>query len=319
MTNGILSAIKTKPFFVGLLPIFFVLHGCTENFGFIPAPDALLLAGIYLFVSLLLLGFLWLIYRNFTRAAVIAFFIMCFHFFFGSVHDGLKKIFPATFVAKYSFVLPAAFIVLVLLLLLVNKMKKPLLVTLTTYLNSLLLLLIIVDGGLLLEKFFTKKSVPTLSNEFIKCETCAKPDIYFILADEFAGNDELKNIFQYDNSAFENELKEKDFRVIGHSHSNYNLTPFSLASILNMRYLPLTDTIRSGANLAYSYQLIKNSSVLRFFQADGYNFYNYSVFDFEQQPAPVRETFLPVKTRLITSQTFLSRLQRDLWFKTVTI
>ena len=319
MKKGLFHSIKTQPFFVCLLPIFFVLHGCAENFGFVPLADALLLIAIYLSVSILFFGLFWLVYRNFAKAALVAFFIMCFHFFFGTVHDGLKKLFPGTFLGKYSFVLPAACILLVLLLLLVHKMKKSSLVVFTTYLNSLLLLLIIIDGGIMIEKFFANKNIPPSSDEFTKCDTCAKPDVYFILADEYAGHDELKNVFHYDNSSFENELKNREFRVMDHSHSNYNLTPFSVASILNMDYIPLTDSLRSGSNLAHSYQWIKNSTVLHFFQANGYQFYNYSVFDFEHKPAPVRETFLPVKTQLITSQTFLSRLQRDLWFKTVTI
>src|ERR1051325_5142214 len=171
MKSGIFHFVKTQPFFVCLLPIFFVLHGCAENFGFVPVADALLLIAIYLSVSFLFFGLFWLVYRNFAKAALVAFFIMCFHFFFGTVHDGLKKLFPGTFLGKYSFVLPAACILLVLLLLLVHKMKKTSLVVFTTYLNSLLLLLIIIDGGIMIEKFFAKKNIPPLSEEFTKCDT----------------------------------------------------------------------------------------------------------------------------------------------------
>src|SRR5205823_6354308 len=136
---------------------------------------------------------------------------------------------------------------------------------------------------------------------------------------EYAGKEELKNIFHYDNSLFEEQLTKKGFHIVNHSYSNYNYTPFSLASILNMNYLQLRDTSRSGDDLAYAYQQIKNSRVIKFFQAHGYTFYNYSVFEFEHQPPPVSDALLPLKTKLITSQTFLSRLERDLWFHTITL
>src|SRR5438552_10343277 len=91
MKNGILHSIKTKPAFVYLLSIFFVLHGFRENFGFIPWIDALLLMAVYLLASVFLVSLFWLIYRNFLRAGLLAFFIMSFQFFFGTVHDNLKK------------------------------------------------------------------------------------------------------------------------------------------------------------------------------------------------------------------------------------
>ena len=115
MKNGILHSIKTKPAFVYLLSIFFVLHGFRENFGFIPWIDALLLMAVYLLASVFLVSLFWLIYRNFLRAGLLAFFIMSFQFFFGTVHDNLKKIFEGSFMAKYSFVLSAALIFFILL------------------------------------------------------------------------------------------------------------------------------------------------------------------------------------------------------------
>ena len=57
--------------------------------------------------------------------------------------------------------------------------------------------------------------------------------------------------------------------------------------------------------------------MLQFLRSHDYDFYNYSVFDFEGQPARIRETFLPAKTRLITAQTFLSRFDKEIRFNLV--
>src|SRR6476620_9090725 len=112
MKNGFLYLLKTKPIYVYLLSVFFVIHGSVQNFDFVPVADALLLAATYLFATLVLVLLCWLLFRNFARACLLAFLILSFHFFFGSVHDFLKKLFPALFLSKYSFILSLAFILI---------------------------------------------------------------------------------------------------------------------------------------------------------------------------------------------------------------
>jgi len=312
------TLLQSRPAFVFLLPLFFVSHGYVENFDFIPLANALLLTAIYLFAATAIFFLSRLLFHNSIKAGLLTFFIMAFHFFFGSVHDGLKRFFPGTFITKYSILLPASFIVFILIAILLRNTKRPF-IKLSMYLNVALSLVIIIDFGILLSKLlFHKKEPLNPDREFTKCDSCQKPNVYFIITDEYASNEELNDIFHYDNSPFENQLRKRGFHVINHSFSNYNYTPFSIASILNMEYLHLKDTSRTGSDITYSYQEIKNNKVKHFFQANGYQFYNYSVFDFDGQPAPVRENFLPSKTRLITSQTFLSRLDRDLSFNLIT-
>ena len=78
-----------------------------------------------------------------------------------------------------------------------------------------------------------------------------------------------------------------------------------------MNYLNLEGKDRDKPDLTYCYEMIRDNKLLQFLQASGYKFYNYSVFDFEGQPARTRETFLPAKTRLITAQTFLKRFDKE--------
>jgi len=130
--------IATQPVFFLLLPVFFVFHGYMENYNFVPVKDALLLTGLYLVSSLLLSIIFWLLYRNFTKANLAAFLIMAFHFFFGSIHDGLKKLFPGSFISKYTFFLPAVAVFFIVIIILIKKRKQPL-KKMTYYLNVLLL------------------------------------------------------------------------------------------------------------------------------------------------------------------------------------
>jgi hypothetical protein len=84
-----------------------------------------------------------------------------------------------------------------------------------------------------------------------------------------------------------------------------------------MNFLDLEGHLRGQGDLTKTYETIKNNDLLKFLKHHGYEFFNYSVFDFEGQPARVRETFLPVKTRLITSQTFLHRFDKEIRFNFV--
>ena len=61
MKDKLLHIIRTKPVFLFLLPVFFVLHGYMENYDFVPVKDALLLTGIYLGASLVFGGLFWLL------------------------------------------------------------------------------------------------------------------------------------------------------------------------------------------------------------------------------------------------------------------
>ena len=64
-----------------------------------------------------------------------------------------------------------------------------------------------------------------------------KPDIYLLIFDEYAGNVQLKNDFNYDNTDFMIELQDRGFYVPEASYTNYPNTHLSLPSILNMHYL----------------------------------------------------------------------------------
>jgi hypothetical protein len=119
MKQGLLTFLKTKPLFVLLLPVFFVLHGYVENYSLIPAWDSFSLLLEYLIATTILLLLFYLLFRNLLKAAIYSFFLLLVFFFFGSVHDLLKQSFPNTFIVKYSVILPflliASFSVFVLI------------------------------------------------------------------------------------------------------------------------------------------------------------------------------------------------------------
>ena len=245
---------------------------------------------------------------------------MSYNFFFGNTYDFLKTTFGDFFLVKYSFILPATIIFFTILLIYFKKTNKSFRNT-TKYLNWLFLLLILIDAGSLLLKVSkqNKTAITHLPKEFTNCDTCSKPDIYLIVADEYAGQTELQDIFCFDNSSFLNELKKRNYHLIPDSYSNYNFTHYSMASMLDMEYLTgITGDHSSRHDYAITFNALKKNKTLHFLLNQGYSFYNYSLFDFNGYPSPVAPTFISGKTVPITSQTFLNRLRRDLGYHLIT-
>ena len=305
--------IRTKPGFLVLLPVFFVLHGFSRNYDSVPVKDALLLTLIYLGSSLVIAGIFWLFYRDFIKAGLIAFLLMAYHFFFGSIQDGITNYLPGSFLLRYRFILPVSFLFFLAGIIWLKKRQKPL-ISLVFYLNAALLVIILVDAAWLSAKIAgldKDKPFSLSAQRFSPCDTCIRPDVYFIIADQYTGRVALKEVFNFDNDSFQNELEARGFHIAKNSSSNYNLTPFSIASTLNMDYLELKKGPQNYESVGYSYQVIRNSSVLKFFNANHYQFFNCSIFDFDDHHANKYAAFLPYGIELITSQTFASRLESD--------
>jgi hypothetical protein len=299
-----------------MLPVFFVLHGFTDNYDLVPVSTALFLALKYLVVAFLLARLCGLLYRNFNKANLIAFFIIAFNFFFGSIHDFLKAHFAGTFIVSYSFILPASAIFLLILIIYIKRSKSSFTVT-AKYLNILFLLLIAFDTGHLALTIAGNKPAkqPVVALQPLSRDSCAKPDIYLIIADEYAGKDELKDIFSFDNTDFENNLTSRGFHVLEHTRSNYNWTIYSMASMLNMSYIQsLGSNILNNKDMFLCTGLIKNNKVTDFLKKSGYGIYNYSFFDVHEHAKLIKPAFLPSREALITAQTFTSRVYKNLWF-----
>lgn len=200
-----------REYFLLLLPAFFVLHGYTENFPLIKAGDAFFLFLQYSALSLLLYPVSFLVFRSWRKAAVAVLLLLSFYFFFGSMHDAAKSVLPGTFVVKYTFLLPFTAAVAMAAIIFLKKTKRQF-NRFVRYANVLLVVLLAVDIFSLSKKFSEQPETTAVAPAgFSHCDSCPVPDIYFIIADEYAGNRELKEIFNFDNSSFEKALGEQRF------------------------------------------------------------------------------------------------------------
>lgn len=106
----------------------------------------------------------------------------------------------------------------------------------------------------------------------------APPNVFYIILDEYAHHEVLKEIFDYDNSNFLAALQQLGFYVPSSSTTNYCYTRYSLASSLNMSYLNDftqkygTDT-RDYSALVHT---LKNNAVFDAFRHNGYEIVSFA-------------------------------------------
>lgn len=319
-----ISFIRKYPLYLILLPIFFVLHGFVENMGFIDLKEAGILLLSYLLLTMSIATFSWLFFRNWNRASLITVFWMSFFFFFGALHEFLKKYSPVEFFSRYSFLISAALIILFFLFIFFKRSTKPF-QRFSIYLNALFLIYIGTDTGIAFWKL-THTNNKSLSvykfakqNEYTVCDTCRKPDIYFLLYDEYGGSASLKEQYNFDND-LDSFLLSKHFSIQSHSRSNYNFTPFSMSSILNMSFIEGIQNTKSitADDYANSTLLIRDNEVIKILDAQGYEIVNYSVFDLAGNPSMVDQSFLPLKTKLISDRTLFAHMNKDIGWLLIT-
>jgi hypothetical protein len=303
-------------FYLLLLPAFYLAHGWAENKDIVRLRDVLVLLPVYWSAQILLFGVLWLFFRRIRQAGLGAFILMAVFLFFGYIHDGLKHITGENFISSYR-------MVLLLLALMISflfwKLKKHSghLNKLTQYLNLLLILLLLIDAISILKPAKRIASLQPLPRQNVLPES--RPDIYLILTDGYAGEQELNALFGFSNSVFKQALERRGFFVVPGTRSNYNYTAFSMASLLNMDYLPLgTNKYTSESELSVCFPLVRENRFDRFLESAGYKRRNFSVFEIGNDPAAIRSPFFRTADKVLTSATLLSRLNRDVRFQLLT-
>ncbi|HVM89823.1 MAG TPA: sulfatase-like hydrolase/transferase [Puia sp.] len=304
-------------FYLFLIPLFFVLHGSVENFGLIGIRDCLFLVFVYVAATIFLYFIFSLLLKNHRKTALITSYSIGFYLFFGAIYDFFKN--NNTTLYNYIISISLFFILLITGLIYLKRAKKKF-ARITLFLNLLLTIFTLTDLAILTGNLLHNsnnihsKNISVNKSAYQPCTNCPKPDIYLLLFDEYASSISLKERFNYNNSGFDSFLLSRKFHIITNSTSNYDFTPFSMASILNMSYLPDLNNPKSLTAKEYAGcdALIQNNEIVKYLSAQGYDFINYSVFDISDKYSAIEQTLLPIKTKLITSRTLWGYLQKDM-------
>jgi hypothetical protein len=102
-----------------------------------------------------------------------------------------------------------------------------------------------------------------------------KPDIYYIVLEDYENNNVLKNQFNADNSNFMNWLRAQNFDVNENALSQYPFTASSVSSSLNMSYhnddlKKFKDKKVQSATLFFN--MVRQAEVVKLLKSHGYTY-----------------------------------------------
>jgi hypothetical protein len=225
---------------------------------------SLVLAGVLLIV-------LRLILRNWARAAFLSLLLLVLFYSYGHIYTLLKNVSLLGIVIGRHRLLGPFWAVLAGLAIWMSARKSTNLVAATPWLNILSGLLLIFPLYEMIHFELISRPGKPLSGTFSSSGTPSQspqtyPDIYYIIPDAYMRSDNIKALYDYDNSAFLEALTQRGFYVANCSQSNYAYTELSLASSLNLNYL---DQL-SGTNHFMDVQLIQSNAARDFLKAYGY-------------------------------------------------
>ena len=304
--------LKKYPVFLLLLAVFFCLHGLVENYELIYI-KSLALTFFYTILFIAVVYFLLkLILKNKIYTALVTFLSCGYILFFGAFLDFVKQFNLVAWLSKYAVFLTVSFLLLGFLFF-VLKRKIVLQEKVFYFLNLLFIVYVLFDVISLIIKINSIKSDNNFDYAIDKKTVQATPNVYLLLFDEYAGYESLRDSFGFKNDIFYNNLQKKGFEIVP-TTANYNMTFFSISSLLNMK---LIDSNYNANKLVAKDDInrikeIKNATVVDCFQEMGYHFYNYSIFDIKNMPMPFANSYVKTNTNLITNKILPVRLLTDL-------
>ncbi len=322
MKEKLLSALQKKPYFLVLLPLFFIAHGYNDFFGFFPFQFVLLnfIAALFSAAALYLLAAA--LFSQKEKNALFAFWLLLIILLFGTIHDVLKKLFHAGFFSSYTFILPFLLLLVVLLFIFLKKRKSPFIRSFQ-FLNLLFLFLLsyeLIDGIKHFSKF--KKGSNLLDNRFNAFNSfapqnqipdSAKPDIYFLVFDAMPSTKAMKTSWNYDNSSLDSFLHNENFYISHDSKSNYNLTVLSVSSTLSMDYTPPVDFYQDETKMYFKAAAsILNNSLTKILQKEGYSISQYQSLSFNNKDWEGSLFFKDMLNMNYFYKTLPGRIYRDL-------
>lgn len=190
-------------------------------------------------------AFLAYLTKNPVKAAMITTIFIIFFFSYGVLFDWLTTLNIIT--VKHRHLIPLVLFIAGYLAYFVYKLKNQELIIngakiLTVMVAALLIMNICTLIPSEIKKNVGENQNQRLAENALPVNTSSgnifggRPDIYYIVLDEYASPSTIKNVFDYDNSEFTNALRKDGFYIAENSTTRYHESLLSLATSLNMEY-----------------------------------------------------------------------------------
>jgi hypothetical protein len=115
---------------------------------------------------------------------------------------------------------------------------------------------------------------PTALQKPVLTSGARRPDVYFIIPDDYERTDVLKQYFHYDDSRFIRQLERRGFVTADQARSPYSKSEFNMASALNLDYLSRLPKIlgASSQDVLLVRRMIEDSRASRVLESLGYRY-----------------------------------------------
>lgn len=211
-----------------------------------------------------------LIWSSNTNGSIILSMALFVIFFLWSIHKTINYILPVVDRVRYSFIIIVAGLFFIGLFLIIKRKRDY--DKISHYLTILLLLFITLDISQWIydslidsnEKLSKELSISNQKNNY---------NIYLIVPDGYASNDNLMKYWHFDNTPFISDLKNKGFFIAKAPRSNYRYTVKTISTMLNLNYFA------SSVIEPYMEESIHNNIAMHFL--DAYK-YKCTVTDFNE-------------------------------------
>ena len=233
--------IKLYPFIIGVSPVLILFANNLGEVGFSEILRSLLSS-----IALTMLAILvcWTLLRDWSKARLLSTVAMITILTYGHVYDGLKETEVLISLARHRFLLVlTAMFVLGFGLFLWKKIvhTEPFEQFFTWFGIFILISPVYAVGSYYLQSDHRNPiENQEVKNISIDPSYGFQGDIYYIVLDEYGRADMLKELYEFDNSDFTNQLSELGFYVAPGATSNYSQTLLSLGASLNYQYLDET-------------------------------------------------------------------------------
>ncbi len=323
--HKIKGTLRQKPFFLLLMPFFFIYSGYNELFGFLSWQFVASNLFFIIAVTSLLYIFFWLLLKKMKPAALSAFLITLYFLVFGYLHDNLKQIFKNSFINSYAFLLPLTGFIFLAIFFFFKKSKKDF-SDFFLFLNLLFLILLVSETPHSIKRYQLDKEVHNLIDyrkeafqqyqPKTKVPDSLKPDIYFFVFDALASSKSIKEALGRNNDMLDAYLQQQGFYVAENSKSNYNATIHSISTTLNMSYLPqwIAPVMNDPKAYFWGSASILDNSLTDILKKENYQVYQYQPIAFANKDWPYESYFQSLKDKHYYFKTLPGRVYRDIFW-----
>lgn len=252
-----------------LLGFFFIIYRYGGNLGDLDIFDLLYVSAIFIPIFIIFSIIVKLIIKDTTKSLLISSLMIGLFFLYTSIHLTLYKFeIGGIAIGKHIILFPVISISTLLVIILLTKSKK----NYEPFLKISYFVVLILVAYNIAEIGFNSNSfsyVPenNLIQPFSINESNYR-DVYHLILDEYSGTASLQKYLNYDNSDFDNSLKQIGFFIPEKSFSNYADTKKTIPSILNMNYIH--DLIEGPTQSITHREMTKNNLITKIFEDNGY-------------------------------------------------